>query len=101
MKCRNFRPRGDSMTVRNRSRRNRDVRPSLLALEDRSLLNGALPSVTHHAKVVDVKPLSTHPANAGRSDITIISATNFKGYHWVNFDGPNAGTEANTGTNIN
>jgi hypothetical protein len=77
----------------------------LLALEERALLNGAMPSLTHGvkaaARAADVKPLSIHPAVVGTSDITIINATNSKGFHFVNFDGPNAGTTAGTGTNMN
>ncbi len=92
------------MTIQNRSRRARDVRPVLLALEERALLNGAMPSLTLDLKpavhVSAVKAAVTTPV-FGFSDITIIGTANSKGYHFVNFDGPNAGNTAGTGTNMN
>jgi len=97
--------RGDTMAIKNRSRRNRDVRPVLLALEERALLNGTMPKLTHHVKaaahVASVKQQSVHQTTFHPSDITVINTTSNKGFHFINFDGPNGGTAAGMGTNMN
>jgi hypothetical protein len=64
-----------------RSPRRRDLRPSLDRLEERALLNAA--------------PL--HQASG--PSITILNKVG--GYRFTNFDGPNAGNTAGTGTTMN
>ena len=64
-----------------RSPRRRDLRPSLDPLEERALLNAT--------------PL--HQASG--PSITILNQVG--GYRFTNFDGPNAGNTAGTGTNMN
>ena len=64
-----------------RSPRRRDLRPSLDPLEERALLNAAS---LHHP-----------------SDPKITILNQVGGYRFTNFDGPNAGNTAGTGTNMN
>jgi hypothetical protein len=40
-------------------------------------------------------------SQAGAADITILNKAFASGYTFINFDGPNAGTNANAGTNMN
>jgi len=96
-----------------RSKRIRSVRPVLVSLEERQLLNGAMP---HHvpklhvaAQVVDVKDSSKHlhskvshlSSNLALPSIKILNQTFTHNYLFTNFDGPGQGTNAATGTNIN
>jgi hypothetical protein len=74
------------MLSASRSGRNRSVRPVLDSLEERTLLSAGF----IHAK-----------AQATAATITIINKVKSHGYTFVNFDGPNAGTNAGTGTNMN
>ena len=86
------------MATTRQPRRNRDLRPVLLALEERALLNGSMPTHLHHIKaaLADVKHPHIHTsANAPAPTITIISRVDSNGYRFINFDGPNADT---TGT---
>jgi len=64
-----------------RSPRRRDLRPSLDPLEERALLNAA----------------TLHPPSDPK--ITILNQVG--GYRFTNFDGPNAGNTAGTGTTMN
>ncbi len=73
------------------NRRERGFRPVLHALEERALLNAALPKPSQVAALK--QPLV--------SDITVIGAVAANGFNFVNFDGPNGGTAAGQGTNIN
>jgi len=86
-----------------RSSRRRQLHPSLDCLEGRALLNGAMP---HHvqqvrvsAHVLDAKLDRVRQSRFDGPDITVIDTTG--GYKFTNFDGPNAGTAAGTGTNMN
>ncbi len=94
------------MTFTKRSKRVRSVRPVLAPLEGRELLNGALP---HHlgqlraaAHVLEVKHHAVTEAkkHAGPT-ITIINKVSNGGFQFTNFDGPNAGSTAGSGTNMN
>jgi hypothetical protein len=76
------------MMLANRSRRNRSLRPVVDSLEDRALLNAAMPKHIH-AK-----------AQAAAA-ITFISKVKSNGFTFINFDGPNAGTNPASGTNMN
>ncbi len=85
------------MRTIHRVRSQRGVRPVLHTLEDRALLNAAMPGLSQLVKAQSVHAAAVVPF----SDISIISQVNSKGYHFVNFNGPNAGTLAATGTNMN
>ncbi|MDR3632984.1 MAG: hypothetical protein P4L84_04055 [Isosphaeraceae bacterium] len=92
------------MISTNRSKRNRNVRPVLAALEDRALLNAALPHLSHDAAVpAHVQHASEHTTTKshGGPAITPINTVSSHGYQFSNFDGPNAGTNAAAGTNVN
>ena len=87
-----------------RSPRRRDLRPSLDSLEGRTLLNAAMPRPVHHAHVdahvADAK--HNHPGpQTGGPTVTILGTASAGGYQFLNFDGPNAGTNAAAGTNDN
>jgi hypothetical protein len=86
-----------------RSSRRRQLHPSLDSLEGRALLNGAMPYHVHQARVsahvFDTTRGRIHQSLSGGPDITVINTTG--GYKFTNFDGPNAGTVAGTGTNMN
>ncbi len=88
------------MTIRSRSKRNRSVRPVLDSLEGRELLNAAMPHHVHDvrvpAHVIDAKQSKSHGPS-----ITVLDQVRNEGYLFTNFDGPNAGTNAGSGTNIN
>jgi hypothetical protein len=82
-----------------RSNRIRRVRPTVHSLEDRSLLNAAMP---HHVgdRHVQVLHVDDHP-QAKYPTITLLDRVKSHGFRFLNFDGPNPGTNANAGTNIN
>jgi uncharacterized membrane protein len=85
-----------------RSPRRRDLNPSLDSLEGRALLNVAMPRPLHHGHAeVHVEARRHHgPLNNGPT-ITILGTASAGGYTFLNFNGPNAGTNANAGTNDN
>jgi hypothetical protein len=91
------------MTMLNRSKRNRSVRPVLQSLEGRELLNAAMPHVVHDvrvpAHVFDAK--QNHNAKSKAPSITVLNQVSNGGYLFTNFNGPNAGTNAAAGTNLN
>jgi hypothetical protein len=99
------------MISRNRTKRSRHVRPVLVSLEERNLLNAALPhhmkemrvpAHVMHSKVhTDARHLSKAAPLATGPSITILNQTTFDGYVFTNFDGPAPGTNAGTGTNQN
>jgi hypothetical protein len=68
----------------------RNFRPALDSLEGRALLNGAMPHLMPQAQ-----------AGAGGANVTILNTVSSNGYQFVNLDGPNAGTNAAAGTNLN
>lgn len=93
------------MSFRQGTARRRNLRPdlSLSSLEERALLNAAMPT---HAQVLSVPALVMHEnrPNHGRvigASITPVNQVNFRGYHFGNFDGPAAGNTAGAGTNMN
>jgi hypothetical protein len=88
------------MPAKNRSHRKCALRPVLDSLEGRALLNAAMPH--HVARVHD----SAHVYNASHhnsrsSGATIVGTVESGGYKFTNFDGPNPGNMAGTGTNSN
>jgi hypothetical protein len=77
----------------NRQQRNRHFRPALGMLEERALLS-AMPM--HSAPVAaDVQHVNQGPA------ITLLNKVASHGFTFTNFNGPNAGTNAAAGTNMN
>jgi hypothetical protein len=93
------------MILRNRSKRRRSVRPVLVSLEERTLLNAALPNhmkdVRVPAQVVDAKLQKNNQHQASGPMITILGTASAGGFQFTNFDGPTPGTNAGTGTNMN
>jgi uncharacterized membrane protein len=82
-----------------RSSRSRNVRPVLVALEDRAMLNAAMPSLVQELRLaahVQVERHQTHSTSfiPGPAIMPI-------GFVFTNFDGPGAGKNANAGTNMN
>jgi uncharacterized membrane protein len=112
-----------SMIQQARSSRRRRLYPSVCTLEGRALLNAAMPDPvtairvdghvlvtkpdgTHDAKTARVsrhasvaKHDSIHDARTEGPDLMVLGVTG--GYRFTNFDGPNAGMVAGTGTNVN
>jgi uncharacterized membrane protein len=92
------------MTMLNRSKRNRSVRPVLQLLEGRELLNAAMPHHVHDvrvpAHVFDAKHHKNNKKATGPS-ITVLNQISNGGFLFTNFNGPNAGTNAAAGTNNN
>jgi hypothetical protein len=93
------------MFSKSRSNRRRNARPVLDSLEGRTMLNAAMPHLVHDkhvpAQVFDLKqPHNMASKNLGPS-VTYLSQAQAGGYHFINFDGPNAGTNAAAGTNEN
>jgi uncharacterized membrane protein len=92
------------MLLQRRPKCNRSVRPDLLSLERRELLNAEMPHHPHDVKVsaeiYDAKKQNNHH-NAPGPNVNIIGLVKNGGYVFANFDGPNAGTSAGSGTNMN
>jgi uncharacterized membrane protein len=93
------------MAPSNRSKHRRSVRPVLDKLEERALLSAAMPHHTQQdgvsAHVVDVKNQMHQQSVASGQTIKILNSTSLDGYQFTNFDGPNPGTMAGDGTNMN
>jgi hypothetical protein len=87
-----------------RSPRRRDLNPSLDSLEGRALLNAAMPRPAHLAHVDAHVAHAKHGHEGPQAEgptITFLGAASAGGYTFLNFDGPNAGTNAGAGTNDN
>jgi hypothetical protein len=73
------------------------------SLEGRQLLNAAMPHHAHSshaaARVAEVRHHGHHMTSGPQ--ITILSHVSAGDYNFTNFNGPNAGTNAGTGTNMN
>ena len=84
-----------------RSPRRRDLRPSLDPLEERALLNAAPLQLEGRvsAHVFAAKHHNLRQPQASDPNITILNQVG--GYRFTNFDGPNAGNTAGTGTVMN
>ena len=85
------------------SNRNRSLRPVLLSLEDRALLNATMPHKLDKpdrvAHVIDVKVLKVHDAREKGPTITVDGRVSARRLYFTNFDGPTPGTNAGAGTN--
>ncbi len=92
------------MLERRQSSRRRDLRPALVSLEERALLGAGLAHHVHEervaADVIAVKHDTNQP-QPGISSVTIRNTVSSHGFQFVNFDGPNAGNVAGTGTMVN
>ena len=95
------------MMLANRSSRSRSrsLRPVMVSLEERVLLNAAMPHHLHDPSVsaqVQVEGQQNHKSKQrSRPTVTPINKVSAGGYVFTNFDGPNAGTNAAAGTNQN
>ena len=90
---------------RSRSR-NRSLRPVMVSLEDRVLLNAAMPHDLHgHSPSAEVrvegKQNHQPKKKATGPTITTLNSVTAGGFTFINFNGPNAGTNAAAGTNQN
>jgi uncharacterized membrane protein len=91
------------MIRKTRSPRRRDLNPTVDSLEGRALLNAAWMQPMHHGHAeahVEVRHRLHGPQTSGLT-ITILGTASAGGYQFLNFNGPNAGTNANTGSNDN
>ncbi len=82
----------------------RDLRPTLDSLEERALLSAGLPHHGHELRVAADVLAVKHDGNQSQANspsITILNTVNSRGYQFTNFDGPNAGNLAGTGTMMN
>jgi probable HAF family extracellular repeat protein len=87
-----------------RSLRRRNLRPSLDCLEGRALLNGAMPTMPMEGVNMAMHVQNQHngPGSMmGGPSITILNTPSAGGYQFLNHDGPNPGTNAGAGTNLN
>ena len=93
------------MSLSKSSNRNRSLRPVLAGLEERALLNAAMP---HHvadvkvaSHVADVKYADAHKDKVQGPTVSVLNKVKFGGYQFLNFDGPDPGNTAGAGTNMN
>jgi probable HAF family extracellular repeat protein len=106
---RNLNPGRSTMVQQFRSLRRRNLRPTMDSLEGRALLNGAMPHAVHaegvpahiHAENHNNHQPSMMGGMMGGVNVTIDGTASAGGYQFVNLDGPNAGTNAAAGTNLN
>jgi uncharacterized membrane protein len=93
------------MEPRSRSIRRRRVCPTLVALEDRALLSTGTPhpgvDLRVSAHVLELKHLGHEQAKTVGPSITVLNKVSSGGFLFTNFDGPDPGTTAGTGTNMN
>jgi probable HAF family extracellular repeat protein len=91
------------MTLANGSGRNRRFRPGMVSLEDRALLNAAMPHNLHASAQVRVMGHQNRQPNhqVPGPTVTPIGTVSAGGSTFTNFDGPTPGTNAGAGTNMN
>jgi uncharacterized membrane protein len=93
------------MLQRFRSPRRRRLSPALDTLEGRALLNGAMPHLIHAESVPAHIHAEGHQEMKGfpsfGPNVTIMNTASAGGFQFVNLTGPNAGTNAAAGTNLN
>src|SRR5271166_661038 len=97
------------MMLANRSSRSRSrsLRPVMVSLEERVLLNATKPFDLHAPRASTPAQVeeqqnhkSKHKAPPGPT-VTLINRVSNDGYLFTNFDGPTPGTNAGAGTNMN
>ena len=98
------------MMLANRSSRSgsrsRSLRPEMVSLEDRVLLNAAMPHDLHGLSVsaevkVEVQKNHQPKKKVSGPTITPINTVSAGGFTFTNFDGLTPGTNAGAGTNMN
>ena len=94
------------MMLANRSSRSRSrsLRPVMVSLEERVLLNAAMSHHRHDRSVsaqVEVQQNHKSKQKVPGPTVTPINTVSAGGFEFTNFDGPNAGTVAAQGTNMN
>ena len=90
------------MKSADRSSRSRGIRPVVAALEERALLNAAMPQV-HELRVATPVHVEGHPHQQKPQGAmnTLINRASAGGFNFTNFDGPTPGNNAGAGTNLN
>jgi hypothetical protein len=93
------------MQLNKQPARKRSLHPALDSLEGRELMSTVMP---HHvekmevsAHVLDVKDHGVEQAQKHTPSVTILNKTTHDGYQFINFNGPNSGTNFGAGTNMN
>jgi hypothetical protein len=81
-----------------RTKRNRSVRPDMLLLEGRALLNASMPHL--HDVKVSAEVFDARHGKAPAIPVTVEGQVESGGYVFTNFDGPNAGSNAAAGTTM-
>jgi len=96
------------MMLSNRSSRSRSrsLRPVMVSLEERVLLNAAMPHDLHNPHVSAQVQVEGHQNHKSKQKlpgptVTLIDKVSAGGFVFTNFDGPTPGTNAATGTNQN
>ncbi len=94
------------MLLANKSSRSRSLRPVMVSLEERVLLNAAMPHDLHNPHVsaqVQVEGNQNHASKhkGPGATVTVINRVSAGGFVFTNFDGPTPGTNAGAGTNQN
>ena len=93
------------MHANNSYPRKRKACPAVDSLEGRTLLSTVMPNHMEKghvsAHVLDVKHSGVENAKKHSPSITLLSKVGHGGFTFVNFDGPNHGTGAALGTNMN
>jgi probable HAF family extracellular repeat protein len=88
-----------------RSNRRRTARPVLDSLEGRTMLNAKMAHLVLDkqvpAQVFDMKQQKNTGSKVVGPSVTVLSQVQAGHYHFTNLDGPNAGTNAASGTNEN
>ena len=94
------------MMLANRSSRSRSrsLRPVMVSLEERVLLNAAMPHHLHDPSVSAQVQVEDHQNHKSKQKVpgptvTPINKVSAGGFVFTNFDGPTPGTNAGTGTN--
>ena len=89
------------MQFNKRFTRKRSLSPTVLSLEGRTLLSTMMPNhmeKSHQsAHVLDVMHHGVEQAKKHVPSVTVESKVEFGGYQFVNFDGPNHGTNSAAG----
>ncbi|QEH35756.1 hypothetical protein OJF2_43130 [Aquisphaera giovannonii] len=84
--------------------RARSLRPQVASLEDRALLNAAMPHHGHAARPAAQVRVQAHPDHASKPagpPIAVLGQAAAGGFRFTNFDLPMTGTNAGAGTNMN
>ncbi len=94
------------MLLANKSSRSRSLRPVMVSLEERVLLNASMHHDLHAPQVAAEVQVEGHQNHGSKPKlpgptITVLSKVSAGGFKFTNFDGPTPGTNAGAGTNQN